>query len=93
MRNNLACLGGYLVHLDVADMSNLFIFILCLHNQERWRAYWDPIQPAWRDGYTNAYVPIYINKELNLLLSIGYEQVSSLAIWNRFYINTESARL
>ena len=26
MRNNLACLGGYPTHLDVADMSNLFSF-------------------------------------------------------------------
>ena len=26
MRNNLACLGGYLTHLDAADMSNLFYF-------------------------------------------------------------------
>ena len=26
MRNNLACLGGYLTHLDVADMSNLYYF-------------------------------------------------------------------
>ena len=26
LRNNLACLGGYPIHLDVADMSNLFYF-------------------------------------------------------------------
>ena len=26
IRNNLACLGGYLTHLDVAEMSNLFYF-------------------------------------------------------------------
>ena len=26
MRNNLACLGGYPTHLDVADISNLFYF-------------------------------------------------------------------
>ena len=26
MRNNLACLGGYLTHLDVADISILFYF-------------------------------------------------------------------
>ena len=26
MRNNLACLGEDLTHLDVADMSNLFYF-------------------------------------------------------------------
>ena len=26
MRNNLACLGGYVIHLDVADVSNLFYF-------------------------------------------------------------------
>ena len=35
-----------------------FIFILFLHDQERCRAYQDPIQPAWRDGYANAYEPI-----------------------------------
>ena len=28
------------------------------NNQGRWSAYRDPIQPAWRDGYANAYVPI-----------------------------------
>ena len=38
-------------------------------------------------------IPIQINKELNLFLSRGYEQVPSLARWNRFYINTEPARL
>ena len=26
MRNNLARLGGYPIHLDVSDMSNLFYF-------------------------------------------------------------------
>ena len=26
MRNNLACLGGYPSHLDVADVSNFFFF-------------------------------------------------------------------
>ena len=26
IRNNLACLGGYLTHLDVANMSDLFYF-------------------------------------------------------------------
>ena len=26
MKNNLACLGGYDTHRDVADMSNLFHF-------------------------------------------------------------------
>ena len=26
MRNNLACLGEDLTHLDVADLSNLFYF-------------------------------------------------------------------
>ena len=35
-----------------------FIFILCLLDQERWRPYQDPIQPAWQDGYANAYVQI-----------------------------------
>ena len=29
MRKNLARLGGYPTHGDVADMSNLFIFVLC----------------------------------------------------------------
>ena len=58
LRSNLDCLGIYLTHLDVADMSNLFYFHFMLHDQERWRAYRDPIHPAWRDSYTNAYVPI-----------------------------------
>ena len=93
MRNNLACLGGYLTHLDVADMSNLFYFHFVFTWSSWWRAFRDPIQPAWRDGYANAYVPIYINKELHLFWSRCYEQVFSLARWNRFYINTEPARL
>ena len=45
LRNNLAC-------------QIFSIFILRLHDQERWLAYRDPIQPDWRDGYANAYVPI-----------------------------------
>ena len=36
--------------------------------------------PAWRDkNYTNAYLPVQTNKELNLFLSCGYEHASSLA--------------
>ena len=93
MRNKLACLGKYLTHLDVADMSNLFYFHFVFTWSSWWRAFRDPIQPAWRDGYANVYLPIYINKELHLFLSRCYEQVSSLARWNRFYINTEPARL
>ena len=58
MKNNLICLGEYLTHLDVADMSNLFYFNFVFTCEERWRAYRDPIQPTWRDGYANAYVPI-----------------------------------
>ena len=35
---------------------------------------------AWRDEkYSNAYVAISINKELNLFLSSGYELASSMA--------------
>ena len=51
--------------------------------------YRDPILPAWQDGYANAYAPIQINKELKLSLSRVYEHVSTLARWNRFYINTK----
>ena len=33
MRNNLVRLGGYPTHRDVADMSNLLYFFLCLYDQ------------------------------------------------------------
>ena len=35
LRSNLDCLGIYLTHLDVADMSNLFYFHVMSHDQER----------------------------------------------------------
>ena len=60
------------------------MFILCLHDQEPWRAYGDPIQPAWRNDHANAYVQIQINKELNLFLSRGCEHLPVLPRWNRF---------
>ena len=64
-----------------------FIFILCLFNKgddtlteiSSFKAKWDKqkfvkmCQPARRDeNYTNAYVTIEINKELNLFLPRGY---------------------
>ena len=66
-----------------------FIFILNLCDQGGWHAYrdlafrsemgWTKIDtntPAWWDeNYTNAYVPIWINNELNLFLWRGYEHV------------------
>ena len=81
-------------------VKSLSFFILCLYDQgdntlteispfevkcDEQKLLWT-IQSAWRDkNYTDAYVPIYINQELNLLLSRGFEHVSSMARWNRLH--------
>ena len=90
MRNNLAWLGEYLTHLDVADMSNLFYF----HFLFTWSRAMTRL-PRSNSGSLarrscECSCTSFNNKELNLFLSRGYEHVSSLARWSRFYINTKT---
>ena len=68
MRSNLAHSGGYPTHGDVADMSNLFFFILSLLIEgDDTLTEFSPFEGKWveqksiqtRDEiYTNAYGPI-----------------------------------
>ena len=103
MRNNLVHLGGYPTHRDVAGMSNLFYFysvFMCswgmspLPRSRLWKQNW-----MNRNQYKHFRQPVetkvmqmrmcQFKLTKNLFLSCGYEHVSSLARWNRLYINTK----
>ena len=103
MRKNLVHLGGYPSHWDVADMSNLFYFYSvfiwsrgmtpwrrsCLSkpnemNKNQYKHFGQPVETK------NMQMGMYQFKlTKNLLLSRGYEHMSSLAGWNTLYIDTK----
>ena len=46
-----------------------FIFILCLHYQEQWRAYRDPIQPVWCRGGSRLQIRLRQNSVIKAPIS------------------------
>ena len=103
MRNNLVHLGGYPTHRDVTDMSNLFYFhsvftwsremtplprsCLSKQNGTNKNQYKHFRQPVMTKSMQMRMYQLKLTEEL--LLSNGYEHVSSLARWNRLYIDTK----
>ena len=100
MRNNLVHLRGYLTHRDIADMPNLFLFCvymikgmtllprshLAKQNGMNKNLYKHLRQPVETKIMQMCMYQFKITK--NLFLSRGYKRVSSLARWNRLYIDT-----
>ena len=101
MRSNLARLGEYPTHWDVADMSNLFYFYFgFVWSSEMIRL--PSSRLSKRNGLNKnrckrekeiIQMRMYqfklpnSTKELNLFLWRGYEHVFSLTRWNKLYIN------
>ena len=82
MRNNLVHLGGYSTHRDAADMSNLlFLLFVYMIKEDHAHTEISPFEEKW-DEQKSSY-------ELNLFVPHVYEHVSSLARWDRLYINTK----
>ena len=103
MRNNLVFLGGYPTHRDVADMSNLFYFYSVFiwsrgmthlprfrllkrssMNKNQYKRFRQPVKMKIMQMRMCQF-----KLAKYLFLSRGYEHVSSLARWNRLYIDTK----
>ena len=100
MRRNLVHLRGYSTHRYIADMPNLFLFCVCMikemtpvprshlskQNEMNKNLYKHLRQPVETKIMQICMYQFKFTK--NLFLSRGYESVSSLARWNRLYIDT-----
>ena len=99
-RNNLVHLRGYPTHRDIADMPNLLLFCVYMikgmtplprshvskQNGMNKNLYKHLRQPVETKIMQMCMYQFKFTK--NLFLSRGYERVSSLARWNRLYIDT-----